>query len=93
MISKSEIKIKNNIECQKVGNDWILFLAETKQIASLNSTASFIFELIMNETNYENIKKAFVEYYSEKTEREEIVLIKDLVDTIEKLKDANIIEY
>lgn len=85
-------KKKSSVEAQKVGTDYILFLHDKNKIVNLNSTSSFVWELIISNTPFSKITEEYISFFSRDINVNKIDLQDDVKSLIETLLENEIIE-
>lgn len=85
-------KQKGNVEYQKVGTDYILFLHGKNQIVNLNSTASIVLDLILDNQPFSIILNKFISYFSTNNSIDESILTNDATNVIKSLLQAEVID-
>lgn len=83
---------KGKVESQKVETDYILFLHDKNQIVNMNYTASFIWELILDNKSFSVILSKFVSHFSCNNSIDENILRDDATKVIESLLRADVID-
>ena len=83
---------KDGVEMQKIDNDYILFLHDKNKIVNLNSSASFIWSMILDNSSFKMIERCFIHQYSNGDDNMVAALKHDVTNTVLLLLEAGAIE-